>query len=143
MSGFLPWDKNQKNMRVRSPFDFWADDFFQDFMPAFKNRDTFKIDVKENEKEYMVEAELPGIKKEDVNVSLNDNQLTIAVKQSKDTEEKKDNYIHRERGFSTMQRTIYLDNASNKGASAKFEDGVLSLKLPKNDSQKIYKIDIQ
>lgn len=142
MSGFLPWDKNQKNLRIRSPFD-WADDFFQDFMPAFRNFDTFKVDVKENEKEYMVEAELPGIKKEDVDVSLNDGQLTIAVKQSKEKEEKKENYIHRERGYSAMQRSVYLCNAANKGATAKFEDGILTLKVPKDDSQKIYKIDIQ
>jgi HSP20 family protein len=142
MSAFLPWDKNQKQLRARSPFD-WVDDFFQDFSPVFKSYDTFKIDVKENEKEYMVEAELPGVKKEDVNVSLNEGQLTIAVKQSKQAEEKKDNYIHRERGFSSMQRSIYLGNASNAGAKAKFEDGVLCLTIPKSDKEKIYKIDIQ
>ncbi|HEY8390468.1 MAG TPA: Hsp20/alpha crystallin family protein [Clostridia bacterium] len=141
MSGFLPWDKNQKRWGMISPFD-WADEFFEDFMPAFKKFDSFKIDVKENEKEYMVEAELPGIKKEDVNVSLVDGNLTIAVKNSKQTEEKKENYIYKERGFSTMQRSVYLCNATNEGASAKFEDGILTLKIPKDDSQKIYKIDI-
>ncbi|NLC17145.1 MAG: Hsp20/alpha crystallin family protein [Clostridiales bacterium] len=137
---FLPWDKRNRGMRGLSPFD-WVDDFFQDFTP-FKGIDTFRMDVKETDKEYLIEAELPGVNKEDVNISLNDGQLTIAVKQTQQKDEENANYIRRERRVGTMQRTVYLCNASNKGANAKFKDGILSLRIPKDDSEKIYKIDI-
>ena len=114
-------------------------DFFQDFTP-FKGIDTFRMDVKETDKEYLIEAELPGVNKEDVNISLNDGQLTIAVKQTQQKDEENANYIRRERRVGTMQRTVYLCNASNKGANAKFKDGILSLRIPKDDSKRFTKL---
>ena len=138
MAGFLPWDKRNRGL---TPFD-WFDDFFSDFTP-FKNFDSFRMDVKETDKEYMIEAELPGVEKEDVNVSLNDGQLTIVVRQTQQKDEQNASYIRRERRLGTMQRSVYLSNASNKGANAKFKNGILTLRIPKDDSQKIYKIDIE
>ncbi|HEY8424249.1 MAG TPA: Hsp20/alpha crystallin family protein [Clostridia bacterium] len=137
--GFLPWDK--RNRRELTPFD-WFDDFFNEVSP-FRSFDSFRMDVKETDKEYLVEAELPGVEKEDVEVSLNDGQLTIMVKQTQQNEEQNANYIRRERRVGAMQRSVYLYNASNKGATAKFKNGILTLRIPKDDSQKIYKIDIE
>lgn len=145
MSGLIPWEKNKnKSLRGYSPFD-WVDSFFSDMMPMQSgfSLDTFRLDVKENEKEYVVEAELPGIKKDEVSVSLNEGQLTISVNRDENKDEKKDNYIHRERRMGTMRRSVYLCGAISKGASAKFNDGVLLLTVPKDNESSDTKIDIQ
>ena len=86
------------------------DDFFSDSWPFRRSLvgDTFKLDVQDNEKEYTVEAELPGIKKSEIDVSLDEGRLQITVNKNEDTEDKGKNYIHRERRCSTMTRNIYL-----------------------------------
>jgi HSP20 family protein len=139
--GFLPWDKRNRVRGELTPFD-WFEDFFNDVTP-FRAFDSFRMDVKETDKEYLVEAELPGVEKDDVEISLNDGQLTIMVRKAQQNEEQAANYIRRERRVGAMQRSVYLVNASNKGAKAKFNNGVLTLTIPKDDSQKIYKIDIE
>ncbi|HEY8443520.1 MAG TPA: Hsp20/alpha crystallin family protein [Clostridia bacterium] len=139
--GFLPWDKRNRIRGELTPFD-WFDDFFNEVSP-FRAFESFRMDVKETDKEYLVEAELPGVEKEDVEISLNDGQLTIMVKKAQQTEEQDASYIRRERRVGAMQRSVYLANASNQGATAKFKNGILTLRIPKDDSQKIYKIDIE
>lgn len=84
------------------------DDFFGDnFFP--KTLATFKTDISENEKEYLIEAELPGFAKEDINIELADNRLTISAKKNSETEEKKESYIRKERYQGQVMRSFLLD----------------------------------
>lgn len=109
--------------------DFFAEDWSR---PRSLMKDTFKIDVKEDEKEYMVEAELPGITKEDVNLSIEDGRLCISVNKEEVKEDKDEkNYIHRERRYTSMQRNVFLAEAADEGIKAKLEDGVLIITVPK------------
>ncbi len=113
------------------------DDFFTDDFPMRRSlsHDTFKIDVREEEKNYMVEAELPGVNKEDINISVDDGILTIAVKHEENKEEKDKNYIHRERRYTSMKRRLMLGDADGTGVKAKLNDGLLEITIPKKEKQ--------
>ena len=114
--------------------------FFNDrFFPTlYKNSSQIKVDVKENENEYVLEAELPGIKKEDLNLQIDDDRLTISVQKNEQTEEEKDNYIRRERSYSSMTRSFSIANVDSENVNAKYENGVLFVTLPKRQ-QKVIK----
>ena len=72
----------------------------------------------------------------DISIDIHDNLLTISVKNDENIEEKKDNYIRRERRSSSMSRSFSVDNIENEKISAKHDNGVLTLVLPKKDQSK-------
>ncbi|MFZ7134103.1 MAG: Hsp20 family protein [Eubacteriales bacterium] len=120
------------------------DNFFNnDFFPI-KNftYDTFRIDVKDNDKEYFIEAELPGVQKEEVQLDYHDGNLIIAVEKNEEINEEKENYIHRERKLSSTKRGIMLKDVKAEDIQAKLEDGVLKITAPKTEGAK-NKINIQ
>lgn len=92
-----------------------------------------KMDVKEDEKGYRVHAELPGVKKEDIHVSVDGNTVAISaeVKQEKEVKEG-ERVLRSERYFGKVSRSFQLSQDVDEAqASAKFNDGVLELSLPK------------
>lgn len=102
------------------------------------------MDVQENEKEYCIDAELPGINKDEVDIEFNDGKLLISVNREENTDEKDKNYIHKERRYSSMQRSIYLADAESTGIKAKLDNGVLNITIPKQqNSANSFKIDIE
>lgn len=137
MAGLIPFNRKYSDIMNIGFDDFhnMLDDFFSDSWPFTFRRnlynDTFKIDVQENQNEYIVEAELPGIQKDQINVSLEDNKLKIAVNKLEDTEEKSKNYIHKERRYCMMSRNVYLADSDSQGIKAKLENGVLTISVPK------------
>lgn len=148
MAGLVPF--NRRNADVLSTsfdnFQNMLDDFFTDGWPFRRSLtgDTFKLDVQDNKTEYLVEAELPGSKKEDISITLNEGRLNIAVNKEENIEEKDKNYIHRERRFTSMSRNIMLADADAAGIKAKLDNGVLTVTIPKKtkpDSQVV--IDIE
>jgi HSP20 family protein len=119
------------------------DDFFRDLSPAFYVRplhgdplpspSQIKIDVKENDDAYTVQAEVPGVPKDDIHVSLDGNVVTLRAEiKQEDSSRKDDKVLRSERYFGEVSRSFQLpveiDTAS---ASAKYDNGVLSLTLPK------------
>jgi len=136
MAGLVPFNRNRMSVRSSGFEDFYnmLDDFFNDTWSAPRRSllsDTFKVDVQENENEYCIDAELPGVKKEDLRLEMNEGRLTISVERGESQSEEHKNYIHRERRYSSMQRSIYLREASPDGISAKLENGVLNILVPK------------
>ncbi|HHT83771.1 MAG: Hsp20/alpha crystallin family protein [Christensenellales bacterium] len=109
--------------------DFF-DDFFNDF-PSLSYRGAMKMDIRENEKEYIIDAELPGIKKDNITIDINENNLTVSANYQEDKKEEKGNYIHRERRMSSMSRTVYLPDMDEDGVKAKYSDGILCITVPK------------
>ena len=160
MSGLIPFNrKNSELARTNEntgleSFYNMLDDFFSDNWLQGRSlaRDTFKIDITESEKEYLVEAELPGIKKEEIDLGIEDDNLCISVNRveeinndGKKDGKKKDvkNYIHRERRSVSMSRRIRLANAKLDKITAKLEEGVLSVTIPKAEkAEKSRKISI-
>src|SRR5574340_638279 len=92
-----------------------------------------KMDVKENDKAYTVHADIPGVKKEDIHVTIDNNQVSISAEVKKEKEEKEgDKLLRSERYFGKVYRSFALGQDIDEGAStAKYNDGVLELVLPK------------
>ncbi len=127
-------------------FSNMLDDFFCDTMPAKQSLlgDLFRVDIRENEDSYQIDAELPGISKEDVKLELNEDLLSISVEHQEEKEDSKDNYIHRERRYGSMRRVIRLANTKADDIAARFENGILQITVPKEESaSKIRQIEIQ
>lgn len=147
MAGLIPFNWKKHNLVNPETYDFnnMLEDFFNDDFPFRRNlqNDSFKIDLQENEKEYVVEAELPGFTKENVNLSFEDGRLKISVKKEESTEEKNKNYIHRERKLSSMERVILLSDVAESEVKAKLDNGVLTINIPKKiKAEKSMKIEI-
>lgn len=135
MAGLVPFNRNKLWLRPSGFEEFYnmLDDFFNDtrIMPRSLAADTFKIDVQDTEKEYIIDAELPGASKEEVSLEFNEGRLTISVNREENVEEEKKNYIHKERRVSSMQRSMYLADADADGIKARLEDGMLHVNVPK------------
>lgn len=104
-----------------------------------------KVDVEENDKAYTVKAELPGIKKEDISVQIEGNQVSIAAeaKQEKDVKEN-GKVIRSERYYGSLYRSFSLgQDVDQAGASAKYLDGILQLTLPKKVGSAAKKLTVQ
>jgi HSP20 family protein len=106
------------------------DDFSMDSPMQFHPR----IDISEDDKMIYVEAEVPGIKKEDLKISVQDNILTISGEKKHETEEKKDkSYFRSERCYGSFQRSFTLPADINRDKTeAKFEDGILKINIEKS-----------
>ena len=122
--------------------EFFNDSFFRAFMPSTH---PIRADIRETEKEYIIEAEIPGVKKEDINIELRDDILTISVERKEQINEERSDFIRRERRYGSYSRSFYVDNVKHEGAKATYNNGVLTLTLPKSDSggRKGHTIEIQ
>jgi HSP20 family protein len=115
------------NNKVQRLFgEFPAVDFGFSFNP--------KIDISDDEKNIYVEAEIPGVKKDNIKISLQDNILTISGEKKSETEEKKNdkNFYRSERVYGSFTRSFTLPEEINSDSiEAKFDDGVLKIKIGK------------
>jgi HSP20 family protein len=108
-------------------------------------RGEFKVDVQEKDDEVFVEAELPGIEKEDVSIRLCDPRtLEISSERKMEKERKEEGYYIRERSYGMLRRLVRLPtDATDEGASAAFKNGVLEIHLKKMMGQREGKIAIE
>jgi HSP20 family protein len=135
MSGLIPVNRKYTAVLPTGFEDFYTvlDDFFSGGTEFRRNlaRDTFKVDVEETPEAFKIQAELPGVKKEEIGLELSEGRLTISVKKEENVEEEKKNYIHRERRSNSMARGIHLGDVSPEGINASLEDGILTIRVEK------------
>jgi HSP20 family protein len=129
-------EKTMANITRIDPFDDLFRGFFVrpvDFDGAQAQAPSIKMDVKEQGDSYLIHADLPGVKKEDIHVVVDGNQVSVSaeVKQEKETKEG-ERVLRSERYFGKVSRSFQLGQEIDDGkAVAKFKDGVLELTLPK------------
>ena len=125
------------------------DDFMNDFsFPTFPNVDKelygkhakalMKTDVREKDNSYELDIDLPGFKKDEIQAQISDGYLTISASKGLDKDQKDDKgrYIRRERYCGECSRSFYIgDGITEKDVSAKFEDGILKLSIPKKETK--------
>ncbi len=113
--------------------DEWFDNL-ENLMPSrvWEPTPRIRMDVTEEDNAYTVHAEIPGVKKEDIKVQVEGRQVTISAEVKQHTEQKSgQRVVHSERYYGRESRTIQLDHdVDQKQASAKYDNGVLELKLP-------------
>lgn len=128
----VPYDRYDRALRRAAwPFsNFFDDDFFAP-LATVDGDAAFKMDVEDAGDKYVVSAHLPGVKREEIDVELNEGRLSISVDKKESDEEKQKNYLHKETGEWQASRGVYLKDAATEGVTAKLENGVLTVNVPK------------
>lgn len=128
-------------------FDDWMNDAFDMDLFGRKNplygknaKNMMKTDIRETDGSYELDIDLPGFKKDEVRVQLKNGYLTISAAKGldKDEQDKKGNFIRRERYAGSMSRSFYVGNGVTENEiHAKYEDGILKLSIPKKDPKAV------
>jgi HSP20 family protein len=121
---------------LRSMLDnFWNNDWMGN---EFDRRDRLPaVNVKETDKCYEIEVAVPGMKKEDFKIDVDNGVLTISAEQKEEQEKKEDNYTRKEFSYSSFSRSFSLpQNVNEDSINAKYENGVLALTLDKAKEEK-------
>ena len=137
MFNIIPYHTNHNiaNREGRGYFEDFANDFFRPFFGR-PEMNSFRVDVKDEGDHYLLEADMPGFKKEDIHVDLDENLLTIFVDNDETKEEKNENgFVIHERRTGRMSRAFNVEGIDKEGIQAAYQDGVLKLTLPKEQPQ--------
>jgi HSP20 family protein len=137
------------NITRYDPFEDLFKDFGKGFwvkpfaMPA-ETELTMKIDVTEDDKGFTLKADIPGVKKEDIQVDVDEDRISLRAEAKREKEEKKgEKVVYSERSYGMVSRSFSLPAAVDaKGAKAEYKDGVLSLVLPKKSNGSAKRITI-
>lgn len=121
--------------------EFFNDDFLRPVARNSRRYETpitgvMKTDIKENEKSYDLDIDLPGYKKEDVSAELKDGYMTITAQKNtnNDKQDENGNYIRRERFYGSCSRSFYVGkDITEADIKARFEDGILKINVPKKE----------
>ena len=119
-------------------FNFFDDAFENFFSPViFKGADYgMKTDLKETEKEFELSIDMPGYDKKDISLTLNNGYLTVEAKREEKEEDGK-NFVRRERSFSCSRSYYVGDAVTEEDVKAKYNNGTLTLNVPKKDKKEI------
>lgn len=144
MFGLVPFNRRANDLTVKNDVFDLFEDFFNEPFGFFTSAHPIKADVRETDREYIVEADMPGVKKEDIRLELYDGILTIGVEHNEQTDENRENYIRKERRYGSYSRSFQVDGVKQEDVTAKYNDGVLTVNLPKSAEGKprTHKIEI-
>ncbi|HJF45541.1 MAG TPA: Hsp20 family protein [Thermophilibacter provencensis] len=134
MMALVPYDRYSRALR-NWPFDALDNFFDAPFAPLSSTAAGFKMNVEDAGDKYVVSAELPGVKREEIDVELNEGRLSISVERKESDEEKGKNYLYKETGEWSATRGVYLKDAAVAGLTAKLEGGVLTVNVPKQQEK--------
>ena len=143
MSNLTRWEPVREMMTLREAMDRLFDDAFTRPLSISGGSVVPAVDLYQNDDEVVVKAALPGLKADDVQISVAADVLTLRGEFKKETEQKKTTYHIREQHFGSFERTVMLptDVQADK-AKADFENGVLTVTLPKTEAAKPKQIDV-
>ena len=142
VSPFAEMDKYFENF-FRNPFSMLSTPMMQSVMPKAVDI-TPSVDIFEEGDEVVVKADIPGVKKDDLDVTITENSLTISGEKKQEQEVKEKDYHRVERSYGSFSRSFRLpENVNGSKAKAEFKDGVLEVRLPKTEETKQKKIEIK
>ena len=128
-------------------YDFF-DEAMRDLFPTFHGRHRaqgyMRTDVRDTGDGYTMEIEMPRLDKKDINIDMKDGYITVSAKKTEKDEDKKHDYIRRERSFS-CSRSYYVGNIRQEDVKAKYDNGILTLSIPKEERElpPSHRIDIE
>lgn len=115
-------------------FEDWDKLFFNPFETS-----ELKTDIREKDGNYILDVDLPGFRKEDIDVSMDDGYLTVRAERKEEKEEKdeKGRYLRRERCYGTCSRSFYVGDVDEKTIKASYSDGILTVTIPQEQPKKL------
>lgn len=131
MFDLVPFKKGGND--ISNIFDEMEKRFMHSFGDQFP---AFKTDIIDKGDKFVLEADMPGLNKEDIDIKVDDNRLTISAKHKESREENKDNYIRKERKYGSFMRNFDVSNVKTEEIKASYKNGVLILELPKKHDNK-------
>ena len=126
-----------KNIINRSEIDFFEEAISDLFRPLDKKANSMRTDIKETENAYELDIDIPGFKKEEINVELNNGYITVKADKNQKEESNNDGYVRRERNVSVCRSYYVGDKINEEEIKAKYENGVLGLTIPKQLPKKL------
>lgn len=113
-------------------------DSFDDFWDFPKEKNIMKTDIKEKDNHYLIEIDLPGYEKNDIQIEVEDGYLTVTASKKENNEEKEEGrFVRKERYFGKCSRSFYVGkDIQTEDVSASFKNGTLKLNVPKKDEKK-------
>ena len=120
------------NKELRNIFN---DNFLDDVFGAVSDKNQLRADLVENEKDYNLTVEIPGLNKEDIKIVYEDSTLTVSAekKESIDKSDESKNYVHKEIYYGSYFRSFHLENIDKDAIKANYNNGILNLTLPKKE----------
>ncbi len=140
----LGFPRNFFSSFLEDPFlnmlDRWEED--SELLPREEKRAPL-VNISENEKEYLISAELPGVEKKNLHVDVKDNLLTLSGERKEEHTEKKNGHRWMERSFGSFHRSFVLpEGANTEKINAKYENGLLNVTIPKAEPEEAKKVPI-
>lgn len=131
MFGLTPYRRNQELYDPFRMFDEMEKNFFH------TRENSFKVDIRDEKDHYLLEADMPGVEKENIHIDVAGGFLTISAKREQNTEEKdeKTGYMRRERSYGSFSRSFDMSGIREEDIKANYENGVLKLVLPKTNEE--------
>jgi len=130
MFELIPFDRTFRRMASFDPFRD-MDNIERNFISSGNVVSAFRTDVRDTGDAFVLESELPGFKKEDININIEKDCLSITAERKAENEEKKNDFVKRERFYGSFSRSFDVTGINTDNIEAKYEDGILTLTLPK------------
>lgn len=130
MFDLIPYGRRDRGLV--SDINRW---FGNSFLQDFSGVRGFKVDVQDMGDHFLLEADLPGVKKEDIKINLDGQYLTISAEQNVEKTEERKNFVYKERSYGSCRRSFDVEGIKTGEIKGKFKDGVLSLTLPKQEKK--------
>ena len=124
--------------RRKNEFDLFDDFFRGDDFFTRREQSLMKTDIKEKGDNYIIEMDLPGSEKENINLELKDGYLTVSAKVEKNTDNSEnERYVHKERFYGECSRNFYVgEDVTEEDIHAEFKNGMLKITIPKMEDKK-------
>lgn len=142
------WRPFEDLMSIQDELGRFFDEFFGERLPVRTGKESPawipRVDISEKDDEIVVRADIPGMSKDDIKITLADNVLTISGEKKLERDEKKENFHRVERIFGSFQRSFYIPtNVDASKIAAAYKNGVLEVKLPKKEEAKPKEIPVK
>ena len=134
MFELFPFDRHSRNMAGFDPFRM-LNEMDRRFFTGVPSVSVFNTDVIDTGDAFKLECELPGFKKEDIKIDIENDCLTISAERSSDDKDEKDNYVKRERFYGSFTRSFDVSGINVDNIEAGYSDGVLTVTLPKKAAE--------
>ncbi|MFN8153021.1 MAG: Hsp20/alpha crystallin family protein [Bacteroidia bacterium] len=133
----IKWQKESPARTILNSVDLF-NDFFNDFAsPEFRKWSSPAVNISETDQAYKLQLAVPGLKKEDFKIAIEENTLVVSAEQKKEAAETTEKYTRKEFSFSSFTRRFNLpENVDQSGIAAGYEQGVMMITLPKKSEEK-------